>query len=89
MDTLTFFGLIAVSAMLVTYALENISHWFVLSFAIACGFASLYGFLQGAWPFGLVEIVWAGVAYIRWRRRRQQETANASGLKDVPAPQND
>jgi hypothetical protein len=67
-DTLTLFGLFAVSAMLVCYALEERSPIFVLAFAAACGLASLYGFLQGAWPFGVVEAIWAGVALRRWHR---------------------
>jgi hypothetical protein len=71
MDRLTLFGLLAVTAMLVTYALEDRSHWFILAFAVACALGSLYGFLQGAWPFGLVEAVWGGVALRRWRIRRQ------------------
>ena len=69
MDRLTVFGLIAVIAMLVTYALENRSHWFILGFAAACMLGSVYGFLQGAWPFGLVEFVWALVALRRWQLR--------------------
>ena len=68
MDALSLFGLFAVSAMLVCYALEARSPWFTLAFAGACGLGSLYGFLQGAWPFGLVEAIWAGVALRRWRR---------------------
>ena len=67
-DRLTGFGLFAVTAMLVTYALENRSHWFILAFAGACVLGSIYGFLQGAWPFGLVEAVWAFVAVYRWHR---------------------
>jgi len=66
MNSLTAFGLFAVSAMLVFYALEKRSHWFVLAFAGSCVLASAYGFLQGAWPFGLVEAVWSGVALKRW-----------------------
>jgi hypothetical protein len=54
--------------MLVCYALEARSHWFVLAFAVACALASIYGFLQGAWPFGVVEAVWALVALRRWQR---------------------
>ncbi len=68
MDHLSAFGLFAVTAMLVCYALEDRSPWFVLAFAAACGLASIYGFLQGAWPFGLVEAVWLLVAVHRWRR---------------------
>ena len=66
-NSLTLFGLFAVSAMLVCYAFEDRSRWFILGFALACGLGSVYGFLQGAWPFGLVEFVWALVALRRWR----------------------
>jgi hypothetical protein len=66
MNALTLFGLFAVTAMLVCYALENRSPWFILAFAFSCALGSAYGFLQGAWPFGLVEAVWAGVAVRRW-----------------------
>lgn len=63
MNGLTLFGLVAVTAMLVFYALERRSHWFILAFAGSCVLASTYGFLQGAWPFGLVEAVWSAVAF--------------------------
>ena len=66
MDILAFFGLVAVTAMLVFYALEKRSHWFILAFAGSCILASIYGFLQGAWPFGLVEAVWSAIAIRRW-----------------------
>jgi len=74
---LTAFGLVAVTAMLVTYALESKSAWFILAFAFACAMGSVYGFLQGAWPFGLVEAIWAGVAVRRWWLKRK----GASGIK--------
>ena len=57
--------------MLVAYALEPRSPWFTLAFAAACLLGSAYGFLQGAWPFGVVEAVWAVVAVMRWQRRRR------------------
>jgi len=65
-NSLTAFGLFAVTAMLVTYALENRHHGFILGFACACLLGSIYGFLQGAWPFGLVEGVWSIVAVRKW-----------------------
>jgi hypothetical protein len=68
MDRLTAFGLFAVLSMLVCYALEKRSHWFTLAFAGSCVLGSTYGFLQGAWPFGLVEAIWAVVALHRWRQ---------------------
>jgi hypothetical protein len=70
MDRLTLFGLFAVTLMLVTYGLEERSRWYILAFAVACALGSIYGFLQGAWPFGLVEAVWAIVALRRWSVRR-------------------
>ena len=71
MDALSLFGLLAVTAMLVCYALEDRDHFFILAFAVACALGSAYGFLQGAWPFGLVEAVWAVVALRRWSVRRR------------------
>lgn len=71
MDALSLFGLFAVSMMLATYALEERSAWYVFGFAMACGAGSVYGFLQGAWPFGLVEAIWSGVALRRWSVKRQ------------------
>jgi hypothetical protein len=65
-DLLTAFGLFAVTAMLVCYAFEHRSHWYVLGFTAACVLGSIYGFLQGAWPFGIVESIWAAVAFRRW-----------------------
>ena len=67
MDGLTLFGLLAVTTMLVCHALEPRSPRFVLAFAGACAMASAYGFLQGAWPFGVVEAIWTVVALGRWR----------------------
>jgi hypothetical protein len=69
MDALSLFGLMAVTAMLIFYALEDRSPWYSLAFAGACALGSAYGFLQGAWPFGLVEFVWTAVAVNRWRLR--------------------
>ncbi len=68
MDALTLFGLFAVSGMLITYAFEAKSAWFILAFAVFCALGSAYGFLQGAWPFGLVEAIWSVVALVRWRK---------------------
>ena len=69
MDWLTSFGLLAVASMLTCYALEDCSAWFVLGFTGACALGSVYGFRQGAWPFGLVEAIWSLVSLHRWRIR--------------------
>jgi hypothetical protein len=66
MTPLTAFGLFAVTAMLICYALESRARGWTLAFAASCLAGSAYGFLQGAWPFGLVEAVWAGVAVRKW-----------------------
>ena len=70
MDALTAYGLFAVSAMLVCYSLERRHPAFILGFAVSCALGSIYGFLQGAWPFGLVEAVWSLVAARRWWTER-------------------
>jgi hypothetical protein len=69
-NILTSFGLIAVSTMLIAYALEDRSRAFVLLFAAACAASSAYGFLAGTWPFGIVEAVWSAVALRRWADRK-------------------
>ena len=78
MDAVTLFGLFAVTSMLVCYMKEEASHWWTLAFAFGCVMGSAYGFLQGAWPFGLVELAWTAVALRRWwkmpARRRAQIT---------------
>ena len=70
MTPLSAFGLFAVTLMVVCYALERRSAWFILTFSVACVLGSIYGFLQGAWPFGLVEAVWALIALRRWWLQR-------------------
>ena len=66
---LLIFGTLAVAAMLVTYALEERSHWFVLGFAAASAAASVYGLLIEAWPFAGIEALWSAIALRRWWRR--------------------
>jgi len=73
---ITFFGLFAVIAMLLCYALENRSRWFILAFAAACLLASVYGFLQWAWPFGVVEFIWSIVAMRRWSSARSSSRSD-------------
>jgi hypothetical protein len=74
-DALTVFGLFAVSAMLLFYAFEDRSPWFVFAFAVACALGSIYGFLQGAWPFGVIEGIWALIALVRFRKRLSAASA--------------
>jgi hypothetical protein len=72
---LTVFGAAAVTFMMVMYALERRHRVYVLGFACGCVLSSAYGFLAGAWPFGVVELVWAGIALRRYRElvARQRE----------------
>jgi hypothetical protein len=69
-EPLTLFGLLAVTGMLIAYALEARWRSATLAFAGFCALGSAYGFLQGAWPFGVVEAVWAVVALTRWIKRQ-------------------
>ena len=71
----TIFGVVAVSFMMLMYALERRHRAFVLAFAVGCVLSSGYGFLSGAWPFGVVELIWSGVALRRY-----------SGLAKRPSP---
>ncbi len=84
MDALTLFGLLAVSLMLVFYALEDRGPIYILAFAIACLAASAYGFLQGAWPFGVVEAIWGAVAVRRWKMRLQGQR-DTERARAIPA----
>jgi hypothetical protein len=68
---LTAFGATAVTFMMVMYAFERRDSRFVLAFACGCLLSSVYGFLAGTWPFGVVEAIWAGVAIQRYRRVRE------------------
>ena len=79
-DHLTLFGLIAVLLMLLFYAMEQRGVGFVLAFAGACVLGSIYGFLQGAWPFGLVEAIWSLVAFRRWLLALQGTKKNAAAV---------
>jgi len=69
--SVTLFGVVAVTAMVVTYALEARSHWYVLAFAVACAAASAYAILIRSWPFAAVEGIWCVIALQRWRRVRR------------------
>lgn len=71
MNALSLFGLFSVILMLIFYALEERSHWFILCFAFTCVLGSIYGFLQGAWPFGLVEIAWTIVVFRKWLQTKK------------------
>jgi len=73
-DWLTVFGLLALGSMMAFYALEGMATAFIVAFAVACVGASIYGFLSGAWPFGVVELLWSTVAFRRWWRARGGRT---------------
>jgi hypothetical protein len=64
----TIYGVCAVSFMMAMYALERRGRAFILAVALGCVLSSVYGFLSGAWPFGVVELVWSFVAVHRYRQ---------------------
>lgn len=66
MNTVTLFGVGAVTFMMVMYSLERRHRGFVVAFAVGCLLSSAYGFLSGAWPFGVVEAIWSVVALRRF-----------------------
>lgn len=63
---ITLFGICALAFMMVMYALEPRGRVFILGFSAGCALSSVYGFLSGAWPFGVVEAIWTGVALRRY-----------------------
>jgi hypothetical protein len=64
----TVYGVCAVTFMMAMYALEARGRAFILAFALGCLLSGAYGFMSGAWPFGVVELIWAGVAVRRFRQ---------------------
>jgi hypothetical protein len=69
-DALTLFGVVSLTIMLICYALERRNPWFMFGMGASCMAASLYAFLQGAWPFGILEAIWGAIAFSRWWRDR-------------------
>ena len=65
---LTAFGAAAVTFMMLMYALERRGRGFIFAFGCGCLLSSAYGFAAGTWPFGVVELIWAGVAFNRYRK---------------------
>lgn len=63
----TIYGVCAVTFMMTMYAFESRGRRFVLAFALGCVLSSGYGFWSGAWPFGVVEFIWSGIAFRRYR----------------------
>jgi hypothetical protein len=63
---ITIYGVCAVSFMMAMYAMERRGRQFIFLFALGCLLSSAYGFLSGAWPFGVVELIWSGIAFRRW-----------------------
>jgi hypothetical protein len=72
MSLITTFGVVSLGFMMLMYALERRHAGFVLAFAVGCGLSSIYGFLSGAWPFGVVELIWCAMALWRFRTRLQR-----------------
>jgi predicted membrane-bound mannosyltransferase len=70
----TVFGVAAVSFMMLMYALENRHPRYVAAFAVGCCLSSVYGFLSGAWPFGVVEGIWSVIAARRYGALRRVHT---------------
>jgi hypothetical protein len=86
MSSVTIYGLCAVSFMMAMYALERRGRVFVVAFAAGCLLSSAYGFLSGAWPFGVVEIVWCGIALLRLRAPSGGEVGPAPSPGSPPSP---
>jgi hypothetical protein len=73
---MTIFGVVALTFMMTMYALESRHHRYLLGFVLGCLLSSVYGFVSGAWPFGVVEAVWAVIALRRYRVRTNMASAS-------------
>jgi hypothetical protein len=76
---LTAYGVAVLTFMMLMYALERRGGGFVLAFSVGCALAASYGFLAGTWPFGVVELIWSGIAlnrFIALRRERRGSRSN-------------
>jgi hypothetical protein len=80
---LTAFGVTVLTFMMLMYALERRGPAFVLLFALGCALSSLYGFLAGTWPFGVVELIWAGIALRRYADLRGRRRGEQRGYRRV------
>jgi len=72
-DAVTAFGIAALTFMMLMYALEGLGRGFILAFAVGCALSSAYGFVSGAWPFGVVEAAWTVIALRRWLAASQPQ----------------
>ena len=84
---LTLYGVVALTFMMAMYALEGRHPRFVMAFAVGCALSSVYGFLSGAWPFGVVELIWCGIAVRRYSKLRAY--AEEGGEPSAPAARSD
>ena len=69
---ITIYGVLALTFMMTMYALERRSPAFILAFAVGCLASAAYGFLAGAWPFGVVEAIWSVIAVRRYLAVRRE-----------------
>jgi hypothetical protein len=67
-NPVTAFGIAALTFMMLMYALESRGAVFIVAFAVGCALSSAYGFVSGAWPFGVVEAIWTVIALGRYRK---------------------
>ena len=75
---LTLFGVVALTFMMLMYALERRGRGFIFAFGCGCLLSSAYGFLAGTWPFGVVEAIWAAIAFRRYDTTRGDEAQVAA-----------
>ncbi len=84
MNGITVFGVLALTFMMAMYSLEGRNRSYTLAFALGCLLSSVYGFLIGAWPFGVVEIIWCGVALRKFQNATQSGDATGPGSNPGP-----
>ena len=72
---LNIFGALILLFMMIFYILEQKSRSYTLAFGVACLGSSLYGWLAGTWPFGVIELAWGIFAFNKWIKIRKNSVA--------------
>jgi hypothetical protein len=75
LDVEMFLGFVAVLATLLCYLERRRSSTARFALGVCLLLTAAFGFERGAWPLGLLQIVWAGVAFVQWWTTGQSQRA--------------
>ena len=66
LDVLMLFGFLTAVLTLLFWMHQGESRSCILALAVCLAAMTVYAFLQGAWPMGMIESVWCAAAVRRW-----------------------